>query len=85
MEYEEYFGGALVTLTDSEVERITRDWLPGEVCKYHEEKGGVVCPEKRRKPGDCDHCGWNPKVAHRRSYRIRKMLYEEDTGNNVPD
>lgn len=56
-----------------------RGFDENDTCRFHMEKGGVACEKKRRQPDDCDRCGWNPKVAHRRSYMIRKKIYEADT------
>lgn len=46
-------------------------------CDFNKE--AVVCPPNRRYDGQCEKCGWNPRVARRRSYLIRKQLYEEET------
>lgn len=45
-------------------------------CRFHMEKGGVMCEKKKRLPDSCDRCGWNPRVAHRRAFQIRKKIYE---------
>lgn len=50
-------------------------------CKFN--RAAIECPEKKRKDGDCDHCGWNPRVARRRSYYIRKEMYEKDVRDSV--
>ena len=50
-------------------------------CKFN--RSAIICEEKKRKDGDCERCGWNPRVARRRSYYIRKEMYEQDAGNSV--
>ena len=50
-------------------------------CKF--KRSAIVCEEKKRKDGDCDRCGWNPRVARRRSYLIRKQMEEDDARNAV--
>lgn len=55
-----------------------RGFSEEDTCRFHLEKGGVMCNKKRRLPDSCDHCGWNPRVSHRRSYQIRKKIYEMD-------
>lgn len=49
-------------------------------CDYHKE--AVVCPPNKRYEGQCETCGWNPRVARRRSYLIRKMFEEEANGSD---
>lgn len=71
---EEYFGGTLYVPTDEEVERMINGFSLDEVCRYHREKGGVACNQKRRTDYDCEHCGWNPRVARRRSRKIRERM-----------
>lgn len=44
-------------------------------CKFN--RSAIICPEKKRYDGQCEKCGWNPRVARRRSYLIRKQLEEE--------
>lgn len=51
------------------------DALYPDGCDFN--KSAIVCPPKRRYAGQCDKCGWNPRVARRRSYLIRKKLEEE--------
>lgn len=50
-------------------------------CKFN--RAAIVCPEKKRKDGDCDRFGWNPRVARYRSYLIRKEMYEKDVRDSV--
>ena len=50
-------------------------------CVYN--RSAIICPKDKRKPNECDHCGWNPRVAHRRSYQIRKEMYEQDVRDSV--
>ena len=84
--FEEYFGGTLITLSDAEVSAMLRDFDPEEVCRFHLEKGGVICQAKKRKPGECEHCGWNPRIARRRAYQVRRWLEDmEETKRNAAD
>lgn len=73
------FGAYFVTLT------YRRGFNEDDTCRFHMEKGGVACDKQRRKDGDCDKCGWNPRVAHKRSYKIRKMMEMEEEARNAPD
>lgn len=74
---EEYMGGRLYTVSDADVERLLHGFSLDEVCRFHREQGGVVCNQKRRTDNDCEHCGWNPRVARRRSKRIRERMAED--------
>lgn len=75
---EEYYGGKLYYATDDDIEKLLNGFNLDEVCKYHREKGGVVCDQKRRTDADCERCGWNPRVARR---RLRKI--KEQRGQNI--
>lgn len=72
------FQGNVVELSDEQIERLMRKGFdPNEVCKYHTEHGGVLCDKKKRKPLDCERCGWNPRVSRYRARRIRERMNEE--------
>ena len=73
---EEYYGGKLYTLTESEVEKMLHGFSLDEVCRFHREKGGVMCNQKRRTDDDCEHCGWNPRIARLRTRKIKERLEE---------
>jgi hypothetical protein len=81
---EEFCGGRLYFATDSDVEKMLHGFSSDEVCRYHKEKGGVVCDQTRRYDAMCAHCGWNPRVARR---RIKKFLEknQERKENNAGD
>lgn len=42
----------------------------------------VICPKEKRYDGICDKCGWNPRVARQRAYRIRKERQEILNGSD---
>ena len=75
---EEYYGGKLYYATDDDIAKLLNGFNLDEVCKFHKEKGGVVCDQKRRTDADCVRCGWNPRVARR---RLRKI--KEQRGQNI--
>lgn len=52
------------------------DVLYPDGCDFN--RAAIVCPPKKRSEGQCEKCGWNPRVARRRSYLIRKQIYEEE-------
>lgn len=68
--------------TDSDVDRMLHGFSLDEVCRYHRDKGGVMCNQKRRYDAMCAHCGWNPRVARA---RVKKFLEEREknAGNSV--
>lgn len=75
--YVQDFDGTIIELTDAQVEAmLRRDYKLDEVCRYHREKGGVMCNQKRRKDSDCERCGWNPRVARMRTKKIKERLGE---------
>ena len=39
------------------------------ICQYNEE---IICDSN-----ECYHCGWDPKVARKRSKELRKQLTSE--------
>ena len=41
-------------------------------CKFR--PGGVQCTDHSM----CYKCGWNPRVATKRKYRIRKEIYDAE-------
>jgi len=45
-------------------------------CDFNPQN--IVCPPNKRKRGQCERCGWNPKIARRRCYQIRKRMEGED-------
>ena len=55
---------------------ISPDVLYDDGCDFN--KPAIVCKPESRKPGQCDKCGWNPRVARRRSYLIRKEMDEQN-------
>ena len=69
---EEYYGGKLYYATDDDIAKLLNGFNLDEVCKFHKEKGGVVCDQKRRTDADCERCGWNPRVARRRLKKIKE-------------
>lgn len=71
---EEYFGGKLYIATDADVEKMLHGFSLDEVCRYHRDKGGVMCNQKRRTDYDCEHCGWNPRVSRRRIRNIKERM-----------
>ena len=72
------FNGNIVDVSDADVERLLRrDFDLNEVCRFHREKGGVVCNQKRRTNDDCEHCGWNPRVTRRRLRQIKERRENE--------
>jgi hypothetical protein len=72
---EEYYGGKLFTASEEDVMRMTHGFSLDEVCRFHREKGGVCCNQKRRTDYDCEHCGWNPRVSR---YRLRRIKEERN-------
>lgn len=74
---EEYMGGRLYMVSDADVERMLHGFSLDEVCRFHREKGGVVCDQKRRTDYDCEHCGWNPRVARRRVRQYKERMEKE--------
>ena len=78
---EEFGGGRLFTVSEEDVERLVRGYSLDDVCRFHREKGGVVCNQKRRTDDDCEHCGWNPRVARRRLKKIKERMEEEDAAD----
>ena len=67
------FDGTVIDVSDEDVEKLLRkDYQMDEVCRYHREKGGISCDQKKRTDADCERCGWNPKVARRRIWKIRE-------------
>lgn len=75
MQYEEYGDRRIFKATDRDVYNMTSGFDLNEVCRYHREKGGVVCDQKKRYDAMCAHCGWNPRVSR---MRIRKYLEEKE-------
>lgn len=75
MMYDEYGGGRLFYASDEDVQRMTRGFDLNEVCRYHRDKGGVMCDQKKRFDAMCAHCGWNPRVSR---MRIRKYLERKE-------
>ena len=72
------FHGNVIEVSDADVERLLRrDFTLDEVCRFHREKGGVVCNQKRRTNDDCERCGWNPRVTRRRLRRIKERMEME--------
>ena len=78
---EEYMGGRLFMVSDADVDRMLHGFTLDEVCRFHREKGGVVCNQKRRTNDDCEHCGWNPRIARRRVRQFKERREKE----NAPD
>lgn len=73
----EEFDGTVIEITDEQVEKmLNHKFSPVDTCRFHLEKGGVMCDAKTRKSNQCDRCGWNPKVARRRSYKIKQERKE---------
>lgn len=77
MNYEEYYGGKLFMASDEDVTRMLHGFSLDEVCRFHREKGGVMCNQKRRTDADCERCGWNPRVARRRLIKIKEQRWKE--------
>lgn len=76
------FQGNVIEVSDADVERmLRRDFKLDDVCRYHREKGGVVCDQKRRTDADCERCGWNPRIARRRVRQFKERKEKE----NAPD
>ena len=73
---EEYEYAPDITMSD-----LDRSIFYPDGCKFN--RSAIVCPAKTRKDGDCERCGWNPRVARRRSYYIRKEMYEQDVRDSV--
>lgn len=74
----EDFNGNVIELTDEDVERMVRRFTTKDTCRFHLEKGGVMCDEKTQKSGKCERCGWNPQVARRRTYQMKKSIKESN-------
>lgn len=70
-QYEEHDGIRTYFATDRDIFNMTHGFDLNEVCRYHREKGGVVCDQKKRTDAMCSGCGWNPRVSR---MRIRKFL-----------
>lgn len=71
------FHGNVIELSDEQVaQMLRRDYSLDEVCRFHREKGGVTCNQKKRTDMDCEHCGWNPRVSRRRLRKIKERLEE---------
>ena len=73
---EEYIYAPDITFTS-----LDRTVLYPDGCIYN--RAAIVCPKEKRKDGECDNCGWNPRVAHRRIYYIRKEMYEQDVRDSI--
>ena len=54
-----------------------------EICRYHHEKCGVICDQRKITDYDCAHCGWNTQVARNRAYKIREERRKLNAGDPV--
>ena len=73
--YEEHDGIRTYMATEADVYNMIHGFNLDEVCRYHREKGGVECNQKKRYDAMCAHCGWNPRVSRQ---RIKKYLAEKE-------
>lgn len=61
---------------DITMDKLDTSVLYPDGCIYN--RSAIECPEKKRYDGQCEKCGWNPRVSRHRAYLIRKQLYEEE-------
>lgn len=73
--YEEHNGIRTYKISERDVYDMTHGFNLDEVCRFHRDKGGVECNQKKRTDAMCNRCGWNPRVSR---MRIKKYLAEKE-------
>lgn len=73
--YEEHNGIRTYKISESDVYNMTHSFNLDEVCRFHRDKGGVECNQKKRTDAMCNRCGWNPRVSR---MRIKKYLERKE-------